>query len=204
MYAWRQTEISFFLHFLNRQARSPPSFWRPIDDLLLRRYLRSARAKDFALNTDLKYTSMCFAINVIICSDGCWRARFSHLVTVLFDRWRSRRQVMKQYLLFVQKLGRFNMSFVNKKWAKIMTFCPCMGRFGNQLGQLLKTFRFFVIFFCKRTGSQLRTDHVTSMLHKSKEIKTTLLLPSFISYEESPLVFIPFEDVFQVRIESLP
>jgi len=55
-----------------------------------------------------------------------------------------------------------------------MTFCPCMGRFGNQL------------------------DHVTSMLHKSKEIKTTLLLPSFISYEESPLVLIPFEDVFQV------
>ena len=41
------------------------------------------------------------------------------------------------------------------------------------------------------------------MLHKSKEMKTTLLLPSFISYEETPLALIPFEDVFQVRIESL-
>ncbi|CBY18054.1 unnamed protein product [Oikopleura dioica] len=58
--------------------------------------------------------------------------------------------------------------------AKIITFCPCMGRFGNQL------------------------DHVTSMLHKSKEMKTTLLLPSFISYEESPLALIPFENVFEV------
>ena len=78
-----------------------------------------------------------------------------------------------------------------------------MGRFGNQLGQLVEKKITILRYFSKKSSSQLRTDHVTSMLHKSKEMKTTLLLPSFISYEESPLALIPFEDVFQVRIESL-
>ena len=44
------------IFFLNRQARSPPSFWRPIDDVTFAP-LFALSARDLALNAD-RYTSM--------------------------------------------------------------------------------------------------------------------------------------------------
>ncbi|WKX97352.1 hypothetical protein Q1695_013196 [Nippostrongylus brasiliensis] len=53
-------------------------------------------------------------------------------------------------------------------------FCPCMGRYGNQVDQLLGVMRF------------------------SKELDRTLVLPNFIEYPFPNTVMVPFESVFSV------
>ena len=162
MYVLRDRNILLFSFFKGRQARSPPSLapHRLLAQYSLRRSLRIARF------FPEKYTKQ-HQINLSICSDGCWRTRFSHLVAVLFSCKRSRWHVMQQYLRLNIEFGRFLtafdlqvkfvlkhptvsrhwfllLSFVNLFKAKIITFCPCMGRYGNQLGPGLRKSNFRV------------------------------------------------------------
>ncbi|KAE9415609.1 hypothetical protein Angca_005398, partial [Angiostrongylus cantonensis] len=53
-------------------------------------------------------------------------------------------------------------------------FCPCMGRFGNQVDQLL------------------------GVMHFTRTLNRTLVLPNFIEYPFPNTVLRPFESVFQV------
>ncbi|KAK5973578.1 GDP-fucose protein O-fucosyltransferase [Trichostrongylus colubriformis] len=55
-----------------------------------------------------------------------------------------------------------------------VVFCPCMGRFGNQVDQLLGVMQF------------------TNYLDR------TLVLPNFIEYPYPDTVMVPFENIFQV------
>ncbi|CAJ0604793.1 unnamed protein product [Cylicocyclus nassatus] len=56
-----------------------------------------------------------------------------------------------------------------------LVFCPCMGRFGNQVDQLLGVMRF------------------TRLLNR------TLVLPNFIEYPYPNTVMTPFENIFQIN-----
>ncbi|VDO57055.1 unnamed protein product [Haemonchus placei] len=55
-----------------------------------------------------------------------------------------------------------------------VVFCPCMGRFGNQVDQLLGVMQF------------------------TKYLERTLVLPNFIEYPYPDTVMVPFESIFQV------
>ena len=58
--------------------------------------------------------------------------------------------------------------------AKDLIFCPCMGRFGNQI------------------------DHYISMLDFSREIHRRLILPPFIVFK-SKIKLVPFDSIFQLE-----
>lgn len=53
-------------------------------------------------------------------------------------------------------------------------FCPCMGRFGNQVDQLLGVMQF------------------------ARNLDRTLVLPNFIEYEYPKTTMVPFESIFEV------
>ena len=66
---------------------------------------------------------------------------------------------------------RISFSFLYIVVAKDLIFCPCMGRFGNQL------------------------DHYISMLDFAKSIKRRLILPPFIVFK-AEIKLVPFESLF--------
>ena len=67
------------------------------------------------------------------------------------------------------------LAFVTLSYAKNLIFCPCMGRFGNQL------------------------DHYLSMIKFAHDIGRRLILPPLILFKKREIELVPFDSVFRTE-----